>query len=115
MTKQTLSNARVILKLAPDLVDQVLAGTKTVEVAYKQSDSERKRDRLAALSRVNSECAETVANGVMSLDEAERKAEQSEIVAKGEKEILEAAKAIRAERQRPRRRSASNFLGVEKI
>lgn len=32
-----LSQARTVLRLAPDLVDQVLAGAFTVDVAYKQA------------------------------------------------------------------------------
>lgn len=58
VTKVTLSQARTVLRLAPDLVDLVLAGTKTVDDAYKQaslrkSDQEKQIDRLNRLAKAN--------------------------------------------------------------
>jgi hypothetical protein len=50
--------ARTVIRLAPDLVDLVLAGTKTVDVAYREaslrkSDQEKQIDRLNRLAKAN--------------------------------------------------------------
>lgn len=83
VARVTLSNARTIIRLAPDLVDQVLAGSLTVDLAYKQallrkSESDRRLDRIRAIGRSNPEFAESVSNGALTIDEAEAKIKEAE-------------------------------------
>lgn len=82
-SEATLSQARTVIRLAPDLVDQVLAGSLTVDLAYKQaslrkSESERRLDRIRAIGRSNPEFAESVSNGALTIDEAEAKIKEAE-------------------------------------
>jgi hypothetical protein len=58
LSKQLISQARTVSRLAPDLVDLVLAGSTTVMDAYKQaslrkSDQEKQIDRLNRLAKAN--------------------------------------------------------------
>lgn len=79
---QMVSQARTILRLSPDLVDLVLAGTMTVDDAYKKaslrkSEAERLSDRVRSVSRENPELAEAVSAGAMTVEEAEQKIVQA--------------------------------------
>ena len=58
LSKQLISQARTVSRLAPDLLDLVLAGTMLVDDAYKQaslrkSDQEKQIDRLNRLAKAN--------------------------------------------------------------
>lgn len=82
-SEATLSQARSVIRLAPDLVDQVLAGSMTVDIAYKQaslrkSEGERRLDRIRTIGRSHPEFAEGVSNGTLTIDEAEAKLRAAE-------------------------------------
>lgn len=47
-SQASLSNARTVLRLAPDLVDLILAGSMTVEVAYNRQKREEARKAKAS-------------------------------------------------------------------
>lgn len=58
VSQASISKARTVIRLAPDLVDLVLAGTMLVDDAYKQaslrkSDQEKQIDRLNRAAKAN--------------------------------------------------------------
>lgn len=62
VSTELIRQSRAVLRLAPDLVDAVLAGVMTVDVAYKQaslrkSEKEKQIDRLNRLAKASPEAA----------------------------------------------------------
>jgi hypothetical protein len=85
--RDVVAQAGLVLDHASDLADPVLAGEVALDAAHKQADEvRRQKDRVAALG---GELAKLVNSGVITLDEAERRADEAVRVAALPKELVE--------------------------
>ena len=69
-----LSHARTVLQYAPDLADNILAGSSSLDEAYETAHVRNDRARLAKLRDERPDLAELVSTEAMSLDDALAKA-----------------------------------------
>jgi hypothetical protein len=88
---EKVSSAGLVLDHAPELADQVLAGMLALDAAHGTADEiRRQKDRVKALG---GDVAKLVDGGVITLDEAERRAAEAKRIADLPSELAERVQA----------------------